>query len=145
VRVGRGGERFVLWKFRTMHVGTPELPTDEMARLPSPVTRVGRWLRRASLDELPQLVNILRGEMSFVGPRPALPTQTELNEGRARAGVDALLPGLTGWAQVNGRDELGLAEKLACDVWYLRRRGLLLDLQIMARTLRAVLGGRGSR
>jgi O-antigen biosynthesis protein WbqP len=116
-----------------------------MARLPSPVTRIGGVLRRLSLDELPQLVNVIRGEMSLVGPRPALPAQTELNTKRALAGVDALLPGITGWAQINGRDELDVDAKVARDTWYLRRRSLGLDIMILVRTLFPVFTGRGNR
>lgn len=144
-RVGRGGRRFVLIKFRTMRQGTPQLPTDQMARLPSPVTRVGQVLRRTSLDELPQLINVIRGEMSLVGPRPALPTQTELNAKRRTAGVDALLPGITGWAQINGRDALDMDAKVAHDAWYKERCGLFLDLLILLRTLAPVFSGRGNQ
>lgn len=145
-RVGRGGAEFTLIKFRTMRRGTPDLPTAQMQQQSvSPVTRLGRFLRRGSLDELPQLVNVLRGEMSLVGPRPALPAQTGLNERRRAAGVDALLPGITGWAQINGRDELDEAAKAACDAWYLKRRSLWLDVVILARTAAPVLTGRGNR
>lgn len=145
-RVGRGGRRFIVVKFRTMRLGTPTLPTDEIQWLgSSPVTTVGRLLRRTSLDELPQLVNVIHGEMSLVGPRPALPTQTELNARRAAAGVDRLLPGISGWAQINGRDELDLDTKVACDEWYLKRRGVWLDLKILVRTVAPVVTGRGSR
>jgi len=144
-RVGRGGRPFTLVKFRTMRWGTPDLPTDQMARLPSPVTGVGRWLRRLSLDELPQLWNVLRGEMSLVGPRPALATQTELNQKRREAGVDMLLPGITGWAQINGRDEIPTGAKVACDQWYLDHRSLTVDIAILFRTLLPVATGRGNR
>nr|CAA9290504.1 Undecaprenyl-phosphate galactosephosphotransferase [uncultured Armatimonadetes bacterium] len=144
-RVGRDGRRFVLWKFRTMWAGTPTLPTDAMSGLPSPVTRVGKWLRRTSLDELPQLVNVLKGEMSLVGPRPALPMQAELNAKRSACGVDGLLPGITGWAQINGRDDLDTDAKVAHDAWYLRHRSLALDLTILVRTLAPVASGRGNR
>ena len=144
-RLGQGEKRFVLLKFRTMRVGTPTLPTDEMVRLPSPVTRVGALLRRTSLDELPQLLNVLRGEMSLVGPRPALPGQADLNARRRDAGVHRLLPGITGWAQVNGRDDLDTESKVAFDAWYARNRSLRVDLGILGRTLGAVFSGRGSR
>ena len=146
-RVGKKGEPFTLVKFRTMRANAPTLPTDQMsARLgETAVTRVGRLLRRTSLDELPQLWNVLRGEMSLVGPRPALAMQTELNAERARAGVDDLLPGITGWAQINGRDDLDDEAKLACDRWYRENCSLGLDLRILLRTGLAVLSGRGSR
>ena len=145
VRVGRNERGFTLLKFRSMRADTPELPTDEMARCPSRVTRTGRWLRRTSLDELPQLINVLRGEMSLVGPRPALPTQSELNRKRRAEGIEALTPGITGWAQVNGRDELDTDAKVACDAWYLQHRSLWLDLQILVQTLIPVVTGRGNR
>ena len=146
-RVGRNGRLFVLWKFRTMQANTPTLPTDQMsAQLgQSRVTRVGRLLRRTSLDELPQLVNVIRGEMSLVGPRPALPMQTDLNARRQAAGVHRLLPGITGWAQINGRDDLDDAAKVACDQWYCEHRSLRLDLVILVRTLLPVATGRGNR
>ena len=146
-RVGKKGEPFTLVKFRTMRANAPTLPTDQMsARLgEKAVTRVGRLLRRTSLDELPQLWNVLRGEMSLVGPRPALFMQTDLNAERARAGVDDLLPGITGWAQINGRDDLDDEAKLACDRWYRENCSLGLDLRILLRTGLAVLSGRGNR
>lgn len=145
-RMGRGNKEFVLIKFRTMHWGTPDLPTDEMARRGlSPVTRVGAWLRRYSLDEVPQLINVVKGEMSLVGPRPALPTQFSLNAQRSLVGVDDLLPGITGWAQVNGRDDLSDTDKVACDAYYRNHRSLRLDVEILMRTAGAVFTGRGNR
>lgn len=145
-RVGRNGVPFLLFKFRSMRRDAPNLPTADMLKqTASPVTRVGAFLRRTSLDELPQLVNVLKGEMSLVGPRPALPAQAPLNELRARAGVDALLPGLTGWAQINGRDELSDTQKVAHDTYYLHHRCLRLDLSILSRTFAAVLSGKGNR
>jgi len=146
-RVGRNGKLFTLVKFRTMRTGTPTLPTDQMASRPgeSTVTCVGRLLRRTSLDELPQLWNVLKGEMSLVGPRPALAMQTELNARRAQNGVDDLLPGITGWAQVNGRDSLSDDAKLACDCWYRENLSLGLDCRILLRTVLPVLSGWGNR
>jgi lipopolysaccharide/colanic/teichoic acid biosynthesis glycosyltransferase len=145
-RVGRGSRPFTLIKFRTMHIGTPTLSTEEMARqAKSPVTRVGAFLRRYSLDELPQLINILRGEMSLVGPRPALPSQTVVNELRRQIGVEDLLPGITGWAQINGRDDLSDDEKVARDAWYRANISLWLDLKILVLTVLPVLSGRGNR
>ncbi|WP_309722016.1 sugar transferase, partial [Armatimonas sp.] len=127
-RVGRGGKEFVLLKFRSMRTDTPNLPTAALiASGLEPYTPVGKWLRKTSLDELPQLWNVLVGEMSLVGPRPALPSQTELNAQREALGVQALRPGITGWAQVNGRDNLSDAEKVARDAEYLQRQSLLLD------------------
>ena len=133
-RVGRGNTLFRMPKLRTMRVGTPavatHLLTDPQARL----TPVGGFLRQSSLDELPQLWSILRGDMSFVGPRPALFNQHDLIALRTDAGVDRLLPGLTGWAQIHGRDELAVPDKVALEIEYLRRRSFALDLHIMAMT-----------
>ncbi|MBC7805952.1 MAG: sugar transferase [Akkermansiaceae bacterium] len=145
-RVGRNGVRFRLFKFRSMRWDAPNISTAEMQQqTESPVTKVGAFLRRTSLDELPQLVNVFKGEMSLVGPRPALPAQTHLNELRARGGVDTLLPGITGWAQINGRDELSDELKVAHDVYYKHHRSLKLDLHILVRTVTPVLTGRGNR
>jgi O-antigen biosynthesis protein WbqP len=145
-RVGRDGQEFTLLKFRTMHYGTPDLPTSEMTkRAVSPVTTVGKFLRRTSLDELPQLVNILRGEMSLVGPRPALPSQTLVNTLREQRGVHDLLPGITGWAQINGRDNLSDEEKVAHDAYYRTHISPGLDLKIILRTFLAVFTGQGNR
>lgn len=144
-RVGRLQVHFEMVKFRTMRMGTPDLPTDQMAKFPSPVTRVGHFLRRTSLDELPQLWNVLKGEMSLVGPRPALYNQGALITQREATGVHVLLPGITGWAQVNGRDELAVPEKVAADRHYLEHFSFCLDLQILLRTVTSVASGRGTR
>ncbi|MBC8102000.1 MAG: sugar transferase [Cytophagales bacterium] len=145
-RVGRAGKVFTLLKFRTMHWGTPDLPTDQMARRSvSPVTSLGRRLRRGSLDELPQLWNVVKGEMSLVGPRPALPSQEFVNRRREAMGVDDLLPGITGWAQISGRDDLLDAEKVRHDHFYRENQSLWLDLVIVVRTMSAVFTGRGTR
>jgi O-antigen biosynthesis protein WbqP len=142
-RVGRHQVHFEMIKFRTMRVGTPDLPTDQMAKLPSPVTRVGQVLRRTSLDELPQLWNVLKGEMSLVGPRPALYNQDDLIAERERAGIHALPPGITGWAQINGRDELDVPEKVAADHWYLQHFSFRLDVRILVRTAASIFSRRG--
>lgn len=142
-RVGRHRVHFEMLKFRTMRVGTPDLPTDQMLKLPSPVTRVGKVLRRTSLDELPQLWNVLKGDMSLVGPRPALYNQAELIAAREAAGIHALPPGITGWAQINGRDELAVADKVAADHWYLTHFSFGLDLTILLRTFGALFSTRG--
>ncbi len=130
-RVGRGNAMFNMPKFRTMAIGTPALATHLMGDPDAFLTPIGSFLRRSSLDELPQLWSILLGHMSFVGPRPALFNQDDLIALRARAGVDALLPGLTGWAQVNGRDELTIEEKVKFDEEYLRKRSFWVDLRII--------------
>lgn len=144
-RVGKDGELFEIYKFRTMRLGTPDLATDQMQNLPSPITKSGNVLRKTSIDELPQLVNVLKGEMSLVGPRPALYNQTELTALRAEAGVLAFPPGITGWAQVNGRDELADAVKVEFDKWYCDHWSYILDWRIMFLTLFAVVSRRGNK
>jgi O-antigen biosynthesis protein WbqP len=145
-RIGRGGREFVLLKLRTMKIDTPELPTDVLQKQGyDPRTRLGKLMRRLSLDELPQLVNVLRGEMSLVGPRPALPAQTSLNGKRRVAGVESLLPGITGWAQINGRDEIEEDEKVRLDVFYLQKRSAIMDIGILFKTVAPVLSGKGNR
>lgn len=138
-RVGRDNRLFAMPKFRSMRTDAPVVATHLLADSQRWITPLGRWLRVTSLDELPQLWSILMGQMSFVGPRPALFNQHDLIELRTRAGVHQLTPGLTGWAQINGRDELPLAEKVRLDAVYLRRRGFAWDLQILAITARKVL------
>lgn len=134
-RVGRDNSVFNMPKFRTMRVDTPVLATHLMESPETYLTPIGSVLRRTSLDELPQLWSILAGDMSFVGPRPALFNQDDLIALRARAGIDRLVPGLTGWAQVNGRDELPVDEKVRFDSEYLQGRSLCLDLRIIFITL----------
>jgi O-antigen biosynthesis protein WbqP len=133
-RVGRDERIFRMPKFRTMRMGTPDVATHLLSDPDQWVTPVGRFLRRTSLDELPQLWSILKGDMSLVGPRPALFNQDDLVALRRAAGVAGLRPGLTGWAQINGRDELPLAEKARLDAEYLQRMSLAFDLQIIAAT-----------
>ncbi len=134
-RVGRENEIFEMLKFRTMRSDTPQLATHLMTRPERYLTPLGRLLRRTSLDEFPQLINVLRGDMSLVGPRPALFNQDDLIELRTRKGVHGLRPGITGWAQVHGRDEISIAEKVELDAYYLRNQNVRLDLQILCRTL----------
>jgi O-antigen biosynthesis protein WbqP len=144
-RVGRDGKLFEIYKFRTMYVGTPQLATDKMVKLTkSPITKVGQFLRKTSLDELPQLINVLRGEMSLVGPRPALFNQYELTEKRQAKGALSMPPGITGWAQINGRDELPDDHKVDLDAWYCAQWHYLLDWQIMAKTVAEVVRRRGA-
>ncbi len=138
-RVGKDTVLFSMPKFRTMKVGTPAVATHLLADAKASLTPVGGFLRKSSLDELPQLWPIIRGQMSFVGPRPALFNQKDLVELRSRAGVNALLPGLTGWAQINGRDELTLTEKVRFDEEYVSRQSLRFDVAILARTALRVL------
>jgi O-antigen biosynthesis protein WbqP len=142
-RVGRRNRIFAMPKFRTMRTGAPDVATHLLAEPDRWMTRLGPFLRRSSLDELPQLWSVLKGDMSLVGPRPALFNQDDLVALRTEAGVDALRPGLTGWAQVNGRDELPIPEKVRLDREYLERMSLAFDLRIMAETALAALSGRG--
>ena len=143
-RVGQDGEFFEIYKFRTMRIGTPDLPTDQMLKLESPITRVGSFLRKTSLDELPQLFNVLAGQMSLVGPRPALYNQVELTEKRKSEGVLRFPPGITGWAQVNGRDELPDDEKVKADKWYCEHWTYWLDWRIIFLTFGAVFSKKGA-
>jgi O-antigen biosynthesis protein WbqP len=142
-RVGRNNALFPMPKFRTMRLATPQVATHLMTEPGRWLTPVGGFLRRTSLDELPQLVSVLKGDMSLVGPRPALFNQDDLVALRTEAGVHVLRPGLTGWAQVNGRDELPIPVKVKLDAEYLQRRSLAFDLRILGMTLAGVLGSRG--
>ena len=142
-RVGRNNVIFKMPKFRSMRVGTPALATHLLADPNSHLTPIGSFLRKTSLDELPQLWSILAGEMSFVGPRPALFNQQDLIALRTELGVHILVPGLTGWAQVNGRDELPIPEKVKLDEDYLQRQSLWFDICILWKTFVKVLGRNG--
>ncbi len=130
-RVGQNNAIFKMPKFRTMKIGTPDLATHLMTQPEAYLTPIGPFLRKTSLDELPQLWSILKGDMSVVGPRPALHNQEDLVALRTAAGVHVLTPGLTGWAQVNGRDELPIPEKVKLDTEYLQRRSISFDLTIL--------------
>ena len=130
-RVGRHNKLFKMPKLRSMRVGTPAVATHLLSDPKSVLTPIGSFIRKSSLDELPQLWSILVGDMSFVGPRPALFNQHDLIELRSQKGVHTLVPGLTGWAQVNGRDELPIPQKVALDVEYLQRQGFWFDIQIL--------------
>lgn len=138
-RVGRNNKIFRMPKLRSMHIGTPAVATHLLVSAEAHLTPVGSFLRKSSLDELPQLWSILSGDMSLVGPRPALYNQNDLITLRTEQGVHQLVPGLTGWAQINGRDELPIAEKVKLDVEYLHRRSLAFDLKIIWLTFLKVL------
>jgi O-antigen biosynthesis protein WbqP len=138
-RVGRDNVIFKMPKFRSMRMGTPAVATHLLADARSHLTPIGAFLRKSSLDELPQLWSILAGDMSFVGPRPALFNQQDLIALRTEQGVNTLVPGLTGWAQVNGRDELPIPEKVKLDVAYLQRQSMWFDLRILWMTFVKVL------
>lgn len=130
-RVGKKNQIFKMPKFRSMRVGTPAVATHLLQDPKVYLTPIGSFLRKSSLDELPQLWSILVGDMSFVGPRPALYNQDDLIALRSECGVDGLVPGLTGWAQVNGRDELPIPQKVALDHYYLLNQSLFLDIKIL--------------
>lgn len=142
-RIGRHNRIFKMPKFRTMRVGTPAVATHLLNDPAKHLTPIGGLLRRTSLDELPQLWSILCGDMSIVGPRPALFNQDDLIALRTAAGVHELRPGLTGWAQINGRDEISIAAKVMLDAEYLRRSSLRFDIAIILRTVSEVFFGRG--
>lgn len=133
-RVGRCNQVFLMPKFRTMRLETPAVATHLLAEPKKFLTPCGSWLRKTSLDELPQVWSVLTGEMSWVGPRPALFNQEDLIQARTRLGIHQLRPGVTGWAQIHGRDELPMDQKISLDHDYLRRRSLRLDLQILVQT-----------
>lgn len=138
-RVGRHNCIFKMPKFRTMKVGTPAVATHLLADANTYLTPIGSFLRKSSLDELPQIWSILKGDMRFVGPRPALFNQQDLIDLRTQHGVHALTPGLTGWAQINGRDELPIPQKVALDVEYLQNQSVWFDLKILVLTALKVL------
>ena len=142
-RVGKDNRLFLMPKFRTMRVNTPQVATH-LLRLPELyLTPIGALLRKTSLDELPQLVSVWRGDLTLVGPRPALFNQDDLVALRTRRGVHRLVPGITGWAQVNGRDELEIPVKVRYDADYMAAQSLALDLNILARTVWRVIKGEG--
>ena len=142
-RMGRSGKPFLMPKFRTMMVDTPVEPTDNLHRPEQYITQLGSFLRKTSIDELPQLFSVLRGDMSLVGPRPVLSVQTDLLEKRHLHGIDKLRPGITGWAQINGRDDVPMSEKVLLEIEYLERRSFTFDLKILWLTLFYVLSSKG--
>jgi lipopolysaccharide/colanic/teichoic acid biosynthesis glycosyltransferase len=142
-RVGKDGKAFELWKLRTMVPGAEEMGAGIYVLEGDPrITRVGRLLRRLSLDELPNLVNVLKGDMAIVGPRPTIQEQVDRYSDRQRRRLE-VKPGITGWAQVNGRASLPWPERIELDIWYVENRSLLLDLRILALTLKLLATGRG--
>jgi lipopolysaccharide/colanic/teichoic acid biosynthesis glycosyltransferase len=142
-RVGRGGEPFELWKLRTMVPGAESMGDGIYVVQGDPrITRIGRRLRRFSLDELPNLVNVIRGEMAIVGPRPTVQAQVDRYTERQLRRLE-VKPGITGWAQVNGRTSLPWPERIELDVWYVEHRSLWLDVRILAKTVRMLASGRG--
>jgi O-antigen biosynthesis protein WbqP len=142
-RVGKNNRIFRMPKYRSMRIDTPQLATHLLSNPRAYLTPIGAFLRRSSLDELPQLFSILVGDLSFVGPRPALFNQYDLIALRTELGIHSLVPGLTGWAQINGRDELAIPVKVRFDYEYLQRRSLQLDFRILCMTAVRVLRGEG--
>ena len=142
-RVGVNYSFFYIYKFRTMKKETPNVATHLLTNPEQYLLKIGALLRKLSLDELPNLINIIKGEMVFVGPRPALYNQDDLMALRVATGVDKLIPGITGWAQVNGRDELSLEQKVALEKEYLAKKSLSVDFQILIKTFTNVLFSKG--
>ena len=142
-RIGKDNRVFSMPKFRTMFIETPEIPTHLMLNSEKFVTPIGAFLRKTSFDELPQLLSILKGDMSFVGPRPVLLNQDDIITLRIEKGVDKLVPGVTGWAQINGRDQISIVDKVNLDEEYLNRKSFWFDMQILWSTLFKVLNQDG--
>ncbi|MGP3778021.1 sugar transferase [Halanaerobium saccharolyticum] len=142
-RVGQDSKPFTIYKFRTMRIDTPDVPTNEFNDRDQYITKMGKFLRVTSLDELPQLFNILKGDMSFVGPRPPLFSQEKLVDNRKEHGVDKFKPGITGWAQINGRDDIDDQQKFEYDLYYKQNHSLLLDFKIVLITFLQVIKQEG--
>ena len=142
-RVGKNNTIFKMPKFRTMKADTPAMATHLMKNPEQYCTPVGSFLRKTSLDELPQLYSVLKGDMSFVGPRPALFNQDDLIELRTKKGIHNLIPGITGWAQINGRDDLPIPEKVDLDEYYLNNHSFMFDLKTLFMTLLSVISSQG--
>ncbi len=142
-RVGINYSFFYIYKFRSMKKNTPNVATHLLTNPERYLLKIGGILRKLSLDELPNLINIIKGEMVFVGPRPALYNQHDLMDLRVATGVDKLKPGITGWAQINGRDEISIEEKVALEREYLERKSILFDVMIVLKTFTRVLGSKG--
>jgi O-antigen biosynthesis protein WbqP len=142
-RVGRDNRNFLMPKFRTMHKNAPEMATHLLQNVENYLTPFGSFLRRTSLDELPQLWSVIKGDMSFVGPRPALFNQDDLIKLRTEKGVSVLIPGITGWAQINGRDDISIPVKVMYDEYYLKNKSFFFDLKILWNTFSKVIKKEG--
>ncbi|SDC07501.1 MULTISPECIES: sugar transferase [unclassified Candidatus Frackibacter] len=138
-RPGQYNKAFTIYKYRTMRIDTPDIPTNDFNDRDKYITKVGKFLRITSLDELPQLINILKGDMSFVGPRPPLFSQKQLIKNRKESGVNKIKPGITGWAQINGRDNIDDQQKFKYDLYYLKNYSFWLDLKIIFLTILKVI------
>lgn len=143
-RVGKGNELFTIYKFRTMRKDTGDKATVEIENLDDATTKIGRILRKTSLDELPQFLNLINGTMSLVGPRPLIPAEEEIRALRAEYNVYSVLPGITGWAQINGRDDVSIEEKALLDKEYVEKQSIMFDIKILFRTVKMVLTGDGN-
>lgn len=139
LRIGKDSKPFYIYKFRSMRIDAPNLATNDLKDPDIYITKIGKIIRKTSIDELPQLFNILKGDMSIVGPRPVIEKEQELLDRRKESSVDKVMPGITGWAQINGRDNLGVDEKVKYDREYLYKRSLKFDLYIMVMTVLKVL------
>ena len=142
-RIGVNGSFFVMPKFRTMLNSTEVVESNKLMNKDSKITKVGKFLRKYSLDELPQFLSVIQGKMTFVGPRPALSSQTELLEKRKKLGIHRLKPGITGYAQINGRDMISLEQKIALEYEYLKKKNLILDIKIILKTFKVVFNKKG--
>ena len=142
-RVGINYKFFYIYKFRSMKKDTPNIATHLLTNPDQYLLKIGKFIRKTSLDELPNLINIIKGEMVFVGPRPALYNQEDLMQFRVATGVSKLKPGITGWAQINGRDEISIQEKVRLEQEYMNRKSILFDIEILFKTFTNVLFGKG--
>tara|TARA_Y100001936_G_scaffold249049_1_gene298339 strand:+ start:2121 stop:2669 length:549 start_codon:yes stop_codon:yes gene_type:complete len=142
-RIGRNNKTFKMPKFRTMKLNTPDVATHLLAEADQFVTPIGKFLRKTSLDEIPQVWSVLKGDMAFVGPRPALYNQDDLIALRTQKGIHQLTPGITGWAQIQGRDELSISKKVEMDFFYLKNRSIYFDLKVIFITVLTVLKLKG--
>ena len=139
-RIGQNNSTFFMYKFRTMRIDTPnEIPTRDLKNPDQYVTFFGKWLRKFSIDELPQLINVLKGDMAFIGPRPSLVNEKELVDLRVKKNIHKLKPGITGWAQINGRDEISVEKKVELELYYYDKKSIFLDLKIILYTIYIVL------
>ena len=143
IRIGKDSKPFYIYKFRSMKIDAPNLSTEEFINASDFTTKVGKFIRKTSIDELPQLVNILKGDMSIVGPRPVIEREVRLLELRKECNVDSILPGITGLAQINGRDDIDDYEKVKYDFEYLSKRNLVLDIKIIINTVLKVAKSEG--
>lgn len=138
-RIGRNSKPFAMPKFRSMIIGTPKIGAEDFVEADRYITTVGKFIRKTSLDELPQLLCVLTGEMSLVGPRPLLFIERRILRQRRKYGIDRLVPGISGWAQINGRTTVTTDQKVKLDAWYMENRSLMLDIKIIALTIKKVL------